>query len=51
MNAGLAFNGYDESGKPKWDLIDNVNIIKLEVSALNSLKLCQTPNPRDIRCV
>ena len=31
-NAGLGFNGYDKTGKPKWDLLDNVDIIKLEVS-------------------
>lgn len=31
-NAGLGFNGYDENNKPKWDLISNVDAIKLEVS-------------------
>ena len=31
---GLGFNGYDENGKSKWDRITNVNILKLEVRAL-----------------
>ena len=30
--SGLGFNGYDEFGNAKWDLITNVNIFKLEVS-------------------
>jgi lysophospholipid acyltransferase 1/2 len=29
--SGLGFNGYDENGNEKWDLVTNVNIIKLEV--------------------
>lgn len=29
--SGLGFNGYDENGNAKWDLVTNVNIIKLEV--------------------
>ena len=29
--SGFGFNGYDEKGKPKWDLLTNVNIIQLEV--------------------
>ncbi len=28
---GLGFNGYDENGKAKWDRVNNVNILKLEV--------------------
>ncbi|XP_068736427.1 lysophospholipid acyltransferase 6-like [Montipora capricornis] len=28
--AGFGFNGYDESGKAKWNLMTNVNIFKLE---------------------
>lgn len=28
---GLGFNGYDENGKAKWDLVTNVNVLKLEV--------------------
>lgn len=30
-NSGLGFNGYDENGKSKWDLISNINVIKFEV--------------------
>ena len=30
--SGLGFNGYDEKGKAKWDLVTNVNIRTLEVS-------------------
>ena len=30
--SGLGFNGYTAEGKPKWDLISNVDIIKFEVS-------------------
>lgn len=29
--AGLGFNGYDENGKPKWNLVSNINIIAIEV--------------------
>ena len=29
--AGLGFSGYDASGHSKWDLLNNVDIIKLEV--------------------
>lgn len=29
--SGLGFNGYDELGKPKWDLVSNVDIIEFEV--------------------
>ena len=29
--SGLGFNGYDETGNPKWDLVSNVNIFKEEV--------------------
>ena len=29
--SGLGFNGYDEHGNAKWDLVTNVNIFKLEV--------------------
>lgn len=29
--SGLGFNGYDELGKPRWDLVSNVDIIELEV--------------------
>ena len=30
-SSGLGFNGYDEKGKAKWDLIDNADIFKIEV--------------------
>jgi len=30
--AGYGFLGMDESGKPSWDLISNLNIIGIEVS-------------------
>lgn len=30
--AGFGFNGYDENGKAKWDLVDNVNVWVVEVS-------------------
>jgi lysophospholipid acyltransferase 1/2 len=29
--SGFGFNGYDMNGNAKWDLLTNVNIIKLEV--------------------
>ena len=29
--AGLGFNGYEDNGKEKWDLLNNVDIYKLEV--------------------
>ena len=29
--SGLGFNGYDSNGNAKWDLLTNVNIMKLEV--------------------
>lgn len=30
--SGLGFNGYDESGNAKWDLVSNVRILKVEVN-------------------
>lgn len=35
--SGLGFNGYDENGKPKWDLITNVRIIEIEVNFVKIL--------------
>lgn len=32
---GLGFNGYDEKGREKWDLLYNVDIYNLEVSYPN----------------
>ena len=37
MNAGFGFNGYDEHGNARWDLIDNANIWKIEVTALSCI--------------
>lgn len=31
-NSGLGFSGYDERGKPKWDLTSNVDVYKFETS-------------------
>jgi hypothetical protein len=32
VNAGLGFNGYNESGDAQWNLIDNADIVAIEVS-------------------
>lgn len=29
--SGFGFNGYDDKGEPKWDLLTNINIFELEV--------------------
>lgn len=29
--SGLGFNGYDNNGNSKWDLVTNIKIIELEV--------------------
>ena len=29
--SGLGFNGYDDDGNSKWDLVTNINIFALEV--------------------
>jgi len=42
-NAGLGFNGYDDRGVARWDLIDNADIVKVEVcwfSLFTSLLVC-----------
>lgn len=31
-NSGMGFNGYDQSGEPKWDMISNISVLKFEVS-------------------
>ena len=31
-SAGLGFNGYDDLGRSKWDLIDNADIYRVEVN-------------------
>jgi lysophospholipid acyltransferase 1/2 len=33
VNAGLGFNGYDKDGNARWDLIDNADITKVELSS------------------
>ncbi len=30
--SGLGFNGYDENGEAKWDLVTGVDVFKLEVN-------------------
>lgn len=38
--AGLGFNGYDDKGNAKWDLLNNVKIYELEVCIVrNFLKM------------
>ena len=37
--AGLGFQGYDEKGQPIWDLVNNVDIFRLEVSTDQLLTL------------
>ena len=32
--SGFGFNGYDENGKPKWDLVQNVVIRHVEVKSV-----------------
>jgi lysophospholipid acyltransferase 1/2 len=34
--SGLGFNGFDENGDYKWDLVSNINILNLEVNKLFS---------------
>ena len=34
--SGFGFNGYDENGKAKWDLVQNVVIRHVEVDVVNS---------------
>jgi lysophospholipid acyltransferase 1/2 len=29
--SGLGFNGYDDNGEAKWNLVTNINIFALEV--------------------
>ena len=33
MMAGFGFDGYDEKGREKWDLLNNANIYEIEVRA------------------
>ena len=32
--SGLGFNGFDDKGKQKWDLVKNVNVYGIEVGNL-----------------
>lgn len=36
--SGFGFNGYDNKGIPKWDLITNVKIFSLEVEEFEDQK-------------
>lgn len=38
-SAGLGFNGYDDKGNAKWDLLNNVKIYELEVCIIRSFVL------------
>lgn len=45
--AGLGFNGYDDKGNAKWDLLNNVKIYELEVCIVRNFKKCQSfPVPK-----
>lgn len=33
-NSGIGFNGFDERGRSRWDLISNINVINFEVNGL-----------------
>lgn len=37
--SGFGFNGYDESGKAKWDLLINLKILDLEVNKIKTTVL------------
>jgi lysophospholipid acyltransferase 1/2 len=37
-NSGLGFNGYNEDGTARWDLISNVDAFKFEVLSQRILK-------------
>ena len=32
--AGLGFNGFDEKGNEKWDLVTNIDIVKFEFGSI-----------------
>ncbi len=47
VNAGLGFNGFDENGNAKWDLLQNAKVRSVEVYRLEFLLiqgLCQAVN-------
>lgn len=31
-NSGLGFNGFEENGQPKWDLVSNIDVYRFEMS-------------------
>lgn len=33
VSSGLGFNGYDDKGRARWDLVDNADIWKIEVKS------------------
>jgi hypothetical protein len=37
--SGLGFNGYDENGQLKWDLLTNINVRSIEVLFFYFLKI------------
>lgn len=37
--SGLGFNGYDEYGRSKWDLVTNVRIFEIEVGKIKLYSL------------
>jgi len=42
-SAGLGFNGYDEAGRSKWNLLDNAEIYFVEVPTdceLDFIRVC-----------
>lgn len=40
--AGLGFNGYDDKGNAKWDLLNNVKIYELEVCIVRNFEKCHS---------
>lgn len=40
--AGFGFNGYDEDGSPRWDLISNLRILNIEVRTISRAPDCYT---------
>jgi len=34
VSSGLGYNGIDENGKARWNLVDNADILQIEVLAV-----------------
>ena len=34
VSSGLGYNGVDENGRPRWNLVDNADILQIEVLAV-----------------